>query len=45
MVSHQKRSENLGLVRRFAFQCSIILASGMQVGEGQVLNMSGSGWV
>ena len=28
---------------RFAFQCSIVLASGMQVGEGQTLNMSDRG--
>ena len=28
---------------RFAFQCSIVLASGMQVGEGQTLNMSERG--
>ena len=28
---------------RIVLQCSIVLASGMHVGEGQVLNMSGHG--
>jgi hypothetical protein len=28
---------------RFAFQCSIVFASGMRVGEGQTLNMSERG--
>ena len=28
---------------RIALQCSIVLASGMQVGEGTILNMSGRG--
>jgi hypothetical protein len=43
MVSHQKKIGESRSSERFTFQCSIILASGMQVGEGQVLNMSGSG--
>ena len=43
MVSHQKKIGESRSSVRFAFQCSIVLVSGRQVGEGQVLNMSGNG--
>jgi hypothetical protein len=43
MDSHRKQIGEARSSERTALQCSIILASGMQVGEGQVLNMSGRG--
>jgi PilZ domain len=43
MVSRQKKIGDSWASERFAFQCFIILASGMQVGEGRTLNMSECG--
>jgi hypothetical protein len=43
MVSRQKKIGDSRASERFAFQCFIILASGMQVGEGRTLNMSECG--
>jgi len=43
MVSHQKKIGESRSSERFAFQCAIVLASGLQVGEGQTLNMSERG--
>ena len=40
MVSRKKKIGDSRANERFALQCSIVLASGMQVGEGQTLNMS-----
>lgn len=43
MDSHQKQIGETRSSERIALQCSIVLASGIQVGEGQVLNMSERG--
>ena len=43
MDSHQKQIGEARSSERIALHCSIVLASGIQVGEGQVLNMSGRG--
>ena len=43
MKSHRKQIEESRSSERIALQCSIILASGRQVGEGQVLNISDRG--
>lgn len=43
MKSHQKQSGESRSRERIPLQCSIVLASGIQVGEGQVLNMSDRG--
>ena len=43
MKSHQKQSGESRSSERIPLQCSIVLASGIQVGEGQVLNMSDRG--
>ena len=43
MGSSQKQIGEARSSERIALQCSIVLASGIQVGEGQVLNMSGHG--
>jgi hypothetical protein len=43
MESHQKQNGEARSSERFALECTIVLASGIQVGEGQVLNMSGRG--
>ena len=43
MESYQKQNGEARSSERFALQCTIVLASGIQVGEGQVLNMSGRG--
>jgi hypothetical protein len=43
MKSHQKQIGESRSSERIALQCSIVLASGIQVGEGQVLNMSDRG--
>jgi len=43
MKSHQIRIGESRSSERIPLQCSIVLASGTQVGEGQVLNMSGRG--
>jgi hypothetical protein len=43
MVSHQIKIGESRSNERIALQCSIVLASGIQVGEGQVLNISGGG--
>ena len=40
MDSHQEQSREARSSERIAIQCSIVLASGMQMGEGQVLDMS-----
>jgi PilZ domain len=39
----QKQIEEARSSERIALQCSIVLASGMQVGEGTILNLSGRG--
>ena len=41
--SRQKQIGEARSSERIAFQCSVVLASGMHVGEGQVPNMSGHG--
>jgi hypothetical protein len=43
MKSHQKQIGESRSSERIPLQCSIVLASGIQVGEGQVLNMSDRG--
>jgi hypothetical protein len=43
MKSHQKQIGESRSSERIALQCSIALASGIQVGEGHVLNMSDRG--
>ena len=43
MKSHQKQGGESRSRERIPIQCSIVLASGIQVGEGQVLNMSDHG--
>lgn len=43
MVSRQKKIGDSRVSERFAFQCFVILARGMQVGEGRTLNMSDCG--
>lgn len=43
MGSSQKQIEEARSSERIALQCSIVLASGMQVGEGKILNMSDRG--
>lgn len=43
MGSSQKQIEEARSSERIELQCSIILASGIQVGEGQVLNISERG--
>ena len=43
MDSHQKQIGKARSNERIVLQCSIVLASGKQVGEGQVHNMSGGG--
>ena len=43
MKSHQKQIGESRASERIPLQCSIVLASGIQVGEGQVLNMSDRG--
>ena len=43
MKSHQIRIGESRSSERIPLQCSIVLASGTQVGEGQVLNMSDRG--
>ena len=43
MASRKKKIGDSRSSERFALQCTIILASGMQVGEGQTLNMSEGG--
>jgi len=43
MKSHQKQVGESRASERIPLQCSIVLASGIQVGEGQVLNMSDRG--
>ena len=43
MDSHQKQSGEARSCERVTLQCSIALASGKQVGEGQIFNMSGRG--
>ena len=43
MKSHQIRIGESRSSERIPLQCSIVLASGIQVGEGQVLNMSEHG--
>jgi PilZ domain-containing protein len=43
MKSHQKQGGESRSSERIPLQCSIVLASGIQVGEGQVLNMSDRG--
>jgi len=40
MVSRKKKIGDSRASERFALQCSIVLARGMRVGEGQTLNMS-----
>ena len=43
MKSHQIRIGESRSSERIPLQCAIVLASGKQVGEGQVLNMSDRG--
>ena len=43
MASKQIKIGESRSSERFVFQCFIVLASGMQVGEGQTLNMSDRG--
>jgi PilZ domain-containing protein len=43
MDSRQKEIGEARSSERIPLQCSIVLASGIQVGEGQVLNMSDRG--
>jgi hypothetical protein len=43
MGSIQKQIEEARSIERIALQCSIVLASSMQVGEGEILNLSGRG--
>lgn len=43
MDCHQEPIVKARSSERIALQCSIVLASGIQVGEGQVLNMSDRG--
>jgi len=43
VVALKKKIGDSRASERFAFQCSIVLASGMQVGEGRTLNMSECG--
>jgi len=43
MDSRRKQTGEARASERIALQCSIVLSSGMQVGEGQVFNMSGRG--
>ncbi|MBU6480108.1 MAG: PilZ domain-containing protein [Nitrospirae bacterium] len=43
MDSHQEPVRNARSSERIVLHCSIVLASGIQVGEGRVLDMSRSG--
>jgi PilZ domain-containing protein len=43
MDSHQEPIKKARSGERIAIQCSIVLANGIQVGDGRVLDMSGHG--